>query len=95
MMGRMAEMMKNMNIILAFLLSMMMFGIGCAKSADRENVQLLKEAFSLQQHSEGGWFAELYTSPFTQNERATAGSHSAQVVNNFSALNETKTPASL
>ncbi len=61
-------------IISALLLGMLVFGGGYAAPVDRENVQRLKEAFSLQQHSEGGWFAELYTSPFTQNGRATAGS---------------------
>ncbi len=61
-------------IIAYFLISMMMFGTGYAASADREDVQNLKKAFSLQQHSEGGWFVKLYTSPFSQNERATAGS---------------------
>ena len=37
-----------------FLFGMMVFGIGYAAPADRENAERLKEAFSLQQHSEGG-----------------------------------------
>ena len=60
--------------IIAFLLSTMIFSTASATSVDRENVQSLKEAFSLQQHTEGGWFAEIYKSPFTHNGRATAGS---------------------
>lgn len=33
-----------------------------------------KAAYSLQRHTEGGWFAEIYTAPFTSENRATAGS---------------------
>ncbi|MBE8952480.1 MAG: cupin domain-containing protein [Quinella sp. 1Q7] len=33
-----------------------------------------KAAYSLQRHAEGGWFAEIYTAPFTSENRATAGS---------------------
>ena len=47
-------------IISALLLGMLVFGVGYAAPVDRENIQRLKEAFSLQQHSEGEWFAELY-----------------------------------
>ncbi len=61
-------------ILSAFLSGMMIFGSVYAAPVDRESVQQLKEAFSLQQHSEGGWFAELYKSPFKQHDRATAGS---------------------
>mgnify|MGYP002623799667 CR=1 FL=1 len=44
-------------------------------AADNDKVQMLKEAYALQQHSEGGWFAEIYTAPFQQKKkRATAGS---------------------
>ena len=41
-------------IISALLLGMLVFGVGYASPADKGNVQRLKEAFSLQQHSEGG-----------------------------------------
>lgn len=34
----------------------------------------LKKFYNLQSHPEGGYFAEIYTSPFTENNRATAGS---------------------
>ena len=34
----------------------------------------LKETYSLERHSEGGFFAEIYTSPFVRDGRATAGS---------------------
>ncbi len=33
-----------------------------------------KKAYNLQQHSEGGWFAEIYTAPFRKNKRPFAGS---------------------
>jgi len=40
-----------------------------------EDAQKFKDAYNLQQHSEGGWFAEIYTAPFRQkNKRPTAGS---------------------
>lgn len=41
---------------------------------ESEAVQRLKDAYALQQHAEGGWFAEIYTSTFKQKERSTAGS---------------------
>ena len=34
----------------------------------------LKKAYELQQHPEGGWFAEVYTAPFERNGRPLAGS---------------------
>ena len=45
-----------------------------AEADDRAEVQNLREAYSLQKHSEGGWFAEIYTAPFECGGRATAGS---------------------
>lgn len=36
--------------------------------------QRLKEIYRLQQHPEGGWFAEVYTAPFEQEGRPLAGS---------------------
>lgn len=36
-------------------------------------VSELKNAYSLQSHQEGGWFAEIYTAPFQRNDRPTAG----------------------
>ena len=34
----------------------------------------LKETYNLQQHPEGGWFAEVYTAPFDKDGRPLAGS---------------------
>ena len=34
----------------------------------------LKETYNLQQHPEGGWFAEVYTAPFEKEGRPLAGS---------------------
>ncbi len=62
------------NILDSSLLNMMKLNERDSISANSKNVQKLKDSFSLQQHPEGGWFAELYTAPFKQNERATAGS---------------------
>ena len=45
-----------------------------APTKESETVGRLKDAYALQQHSEGGWFAEIYTSAFKGNDRATAGS---------------------
>ncbi|MBR5914234.1 MAG: cupin domain-containing protein [Selenomonadaceae bacterium] len=39
-----------------------------------KQVDTLKKVYSLQSHVEGGYFSEVYTSPFSQNNRATAGS---------------------
>ena len=36
--------------------------------------EALKQAYHLQAHPEGGWFAEMYTAPFVQQGRATMGS---------------------
>ena len=30
-------------------------------------VKILKEAYNLKEHSEGGWFSEVYTAPFEKN----------------------------
>ncbi len=38
------------------------------------NVDELKQTYSLERHSEDGFFAEIYTSPFVRDGRATAGS---------------------
>ncbi len=44
-------------------------------AANVDDAQKFKDAYNLQKHSEGGWFAEIYTAPFRQkNKRATAGS---------------------
>ncbi len=37
-------------------------------------VDELKEAYKLAKHPEGGWFSEVYTAPFSRNNRALAGS---------------------
>ena len=60
--------------IASLLLAILTFITGYAAATDKDDAQQLKEAYSLQKHSEGGWFAELYTSPFKQNDRAPAGS---------------------
>ncbi len=39
-----------------------------------KRVEDLKNFYSLQEHVEGGYFSEVYTSPFAQNDRSTAGS---------------------
>ena len=38
------------------------------------DAEKFKAAYSLEQHAEGGWFAEMYTAPFKRDNRATAGS---------------------
>lgn len=38
------------------------------------DAEKFKAAYSLEQHAEGGWFAEMYTAPFNYDNRATAGS---------------------
>lgn len=45
-----------------------------ATAKARVNADDFKKAYSLQRHTEGGWFAEIYTAPFTRDGRATAGS---------------------
>ena len=35
---------------------------------------ILKQQYNLQQHPEGGWFAEVYTAPFEIEGRPLAGS---------------------
>jgi len=39
-----------------------------------KRVETLKKVYSLNAHIEGGYFSEVYTAPFSQNNRATAGS---------------------
>ena len=47
----------------------------CASTVQAQvNVDELKQTYSLERHSEGGFFAEMYTSPFVSDGRATAGS---------------------
>ena len=36
--------------------------------------EILKEKYSLERHPEGGWFSEVYTSPFESGTRAFMGS---------------------
>ena len=46
----------------------------CTATAQAQvNDDELKETYSLERHSEGGFFAEIYTSPFVRDGRATAG----------------------
>lgn len=37
-------------------------------------IEDLKKFYKLEPHVEGGFFSEIYTAPFSQNSRATAGS---------------------
>mgnify|MGYP003571425154 CR=1 FL=1 len=37
-------------------------------------IKEIKKFYKLEPHIEGGFFSEIYTSPFAQNNRATAGS---------------------
>ena len=39
-----------------------------------DRISELQEAYALSPHPEGGWFAEVYTAPFTQDGRALMGS---------------------
>ena len=39
-----------------------------------DRITELKEAYALSPHPEGGWFAEVYTAPFSHERRALAGS---------------------
>ena len=40
----------------------------------KTRTEQLKEAYRLEAHPEGGWFAEVYTAPFEKDGRALAGS---------------------
>lgn len=40
----------------------------------KKRVEDLKKFYKLEPHVEGGFFSEIYTSPFSQSNRATAGS---------------------
>lgn len=56
-------------------LAIFLMFLSTASAANNDDVvQKLKDTYNLQQHSEGGWFAEIYTAPFKQKKRATAGS---------------------
>ena len=59
-------------IITFLLFSVMIFSVGYAETS--KDAQKLIDAYALQRHSEGGWFAEIYTSPFKAGDRSTAGS---------------------
>ena len=39
-----------------------------------ERVKYLKQKYHLEQHTEGGWFAEVYTAPFSHENRPLMGS---------------------
>ena len=54
-----------------------------AKNFDVDKrIEDLKNFYSLEAHVEGGYFSEVYTSPFAQNNRATAGSIYFMLVKN-------------
>lgn len=56
-------------------LAIFLMFLSTASAANNDDVvQNLKDTYNLQQHSEGGWFAEIYTAPFKQKKRATADS---------------------
>jgi len=44
------------------------------KNLSAERAKRLKREYSLEKHSEGGWFSEVYTAPFEKDERSLAGS---------------------
>lgn len=44
------------------------------KRRETDRQDRLKQYYRLRRHPEGGWFSEVYTSPFTQDGRALAGS---------------------
>ena len=61
-------------ILLTLAIWLALFSSAAAEGHE-EVVQALKTTYALQQHSEGGWFAEIYTAPFRHKKhRATAGS---------------------
>ena len=63
---------RNAMIILSLIICLTFLPNAAAENVD---AQIFKDKYNLQQHSEGGWFAEIYTAPFKQKKhRATAGS---------------------
>lgn len=52
----------------------MIMGFSNNVDASENRVETLKKFYSLNRHVEGGYFSEVYTAPFKQNDRATAGS---------------------
>ena len=46
----------------------------------KTRTEQLKEAYRLEAHPEGGWFAEVYTAPFEKDGRELAGSIHRQTV---------------
>ena len=63
-------MIKNILTIAAALLILS----SSATAKTDSDAEKFKAAYSLEQHAEGGWFAEMYTAPFKRDNRATAGS---------------------
>ena len=64
--------MKKFCILIISLVMVMGFLNNVEASENR--VENLKKIYSLNRHVEGGYFSEVYTAPFNQNDRATAGS---------------------
>ncbi|MBP3723646.1 MAG: hypothetical protein J6I62_10390 [Selenomonadaceae bacterium] len=60
-------------IITFLLFSVMIFSVGYAETS--KGAQKLIDAYALQRHSEGGWFAEIYTSPFKAGGRSTRAAY--------------------
>lgn len=61
--------------VISFLTALAICLTASITSAEIDAAQKFKDAYNLQAHSEGGWFAEIYTAPFKQKKnRATAGS---------------------
>ena len=56
-----------------FLAALLLF-FAFAESVDAQTVEEIKDAYKMQEHVEGGYFAEIYTSPFNREDRPTAGS---------------------
>ena len=60
---------KRLTLIAAWLILLF-----ASTATAQVNVDELKQVYSLERNAEGGWFAEIYTSPFACDGRPTAGS---------------------
>lgn len=76
--------MKKILVTLLAFSALIIFQVNVsAKSINIDKrVEDLKNYYALKEHVEGGYFSEVYTSPFAQNNRATAGSIYFMLVKN-------------
>jgi len=65
---------KFLMLALALLVACQSSAFAKSFSDVEKRVETLKKVYSLNAHVEGGYFSEVYTAPFSQNNRATAGS---------------------